>query len=62
MALAAIIISTFVFPVIVFLLLWVWKKAVRKEIAQHNERNAELIKKMERIIALKNKLISLLKY
>lgn len=39
-----------------------WKKGVRKEVERHNENKDQLIKTLERIITLKNKLINLLKY
>ena len=39
-----------------------WRKGVRKEVERQNENKAQLIKTLEKIITLKNKLINLLKY
>jgi hypothetical protein len=39
-----------------------WRKSIQKEVDRQTKDKAELIKTMERIITLKNKLINLLKY
>jgi hypothetical protein len=39
-----------------------WRKGIQKEVERQNENKAQLIKTLERIITLKNKLINLLKY
>ncbi|SKC47456.1 hypothetical protein SAMN05660236_0851 [Ohtaekwangia koreensis] len=62
MALAAIIIATFIFPIAILLMLLGWRKSIRKEVQRHNENKLRLIKTLERIITLKNKLINLLRY
>jgi hypothetical protein len=62
MALAAIIISTFIFPIVVLLMLLSWKKIAHKEVERRDRDKTELINTLERIVILKNKLINLLKY
>ena len=62
MALTAVIIATFIFPIVILTMLLGWRKGVRKEVERQNENKAQLIKTLEKIITLKNKLINLLKY
>jgi hypothetical protein len=62
MAFTAIIIATFIFPIVVLIMVWSWKLHVRKELERQNRDKTQLIYTLERIVALKNKLINLLKY
>jgi hypothetical protein len=62
MAITFIIISSFIFPIVILAMLLSWRKSIQKEVDRQTKDKAELIKTMERIITLKNKLINLLKY
>jgi ABC-type bacteriocin/lantibiotic exporter with double-glycine peptidase domain len=61
MALAIIILATFIIPAIIFGFILYWRNAMRKRVKKQEEENGALINIMEEIIDTKDSIIDKLK-
>jgi hypothetical protein len=61
MALTVIIIATFIFPVVVLIMIYMWSRAVRTRVRQDQEEQDQLVEVLEKILASKDSVIRKLK-
>ena len=61
MALAGIIVITFLFPTVVVLMIWYWGRSVKKRVDEKEKEHSELVSIIEKVVAAKDSIIRTMK-